>query len=201
MPEKPLLHLWSENCNGTRRVLVITHHAEDRSTLAVERFSRLKPEHMEIVSAFYDRGAKEISREDFCEQFPDETIEKISVAADLEHSLSGIYTRGILRRGSASVAFLAVPEAESQDALESSLTYGLLRLERLRQSVRRSPLAMLRLILPKGKSQALANRTRALDGRVALQVFELDPLREVLETVDPCASGNVGSWLVLRRDA
>ena len=47
----------------------------------------------------------------------------------------------------------------------------------------------------------LANRLRALDGRVALQVFELDPLREVLEPVDPCASGNVTSWLVPRREA
>ena len=196
-PEKPLLHLWSDNCNVTRRVLAITHNAEDRLGLAVERFGRAKPERMEIVSLLYERGVKETSREDFCEhlrrilaeQFPDETIEKISVAADLEHSLSGIYTRGILRRGSTSIAFLAVASTESQDALESSLTYGLLWLERSRQSVRRAPLATLRLILPKGKSQVLANRLRALDGRVALQIFELDPLREVLEPVDPCASG------------
>lgn len=37
MPEKPLLDLWSENCNVTRRVLATTHHAKDRQTLAVER--------------------------------------------------------------------------------------------------------------------------------------------------------------------
>jgi len=208
-PERPLLHLWSVNCNVTRRVLAITHHAEDRLTLAVERFGRVKPERMEIVSLLHERGAKEISREDFCdrlrrilaEQFPDENIERISVAADLEHSLSGIYARGILRRGSASIALLAVPAGESQDALESSLTHGLLWLERSRQSVRRAQLATLRLILPKGKSQVLANRLRALDGRVALQIFELDPLREVLEPADPCAGGNVASWLVPRRDA
>ena len=133
-PGKPLLHLWSENCNVTRRVLAITHHAEDRLALAVERLGRVKPERMEIVSLLYERGAKEISREEFCErlrrifaeQFPDESIEKISIAADLEHSLSGVYTRGILRRGSASIAFLAVSATESQVALESSLSYGLL---------------------------------------------------------------------------
>ena len=72
------------------------------------------------------------------EQFPDETLEKISVAQDLEHSLSKIYTRGILHRGSAHVAFLAVPEGESQDVLESSLTYGLLWLEKSRQSASRA---------------------------------------------------------------
>lgn len=207
--EKPLLHLWSENCNVTRRVVAITSHAEDRLALAVERFGRVKAERMEIVSLRHERGAKEISREGFCdrlrrilsEQFPDETIEKIAVAADLEHSLSGIYTRGILRRGSSSIAFLAVPEGESPDALESSLTYALLWFERSRQSVRRAHLATLRLVLPKGKSSVLANRLRALDGRVALQVFELDSLREVLEPVEPCAGGNVTSWLVPRRDA
>lgn len=82
--EKPLLHLWSENCNVTRRVLAITHHAENRLTLAVERFGRLKPERMELVRLEFSRGEREVSREGFCErlrrilaeQFPDETLEK-----------------------------------------------------------------------------------------------------------------------------
>jgi hypothetical protein len=64
--------------------------------------------------------------------------------------------------GSSQAAFLAVPEGESQDALESSLTYGLLWLEKSRQSAKRAALAALRLILPKGKSAILANRLRAL---------------------------------------
>jgi hypothetical protein len=207
--EKPLLHLWSENCNVTRRVLAITHTAEDRLALAVERFGRLKPERLEIISLPFARGAKEMSREGFCdrlrrilaEQFPDETIEKISVASDLEHSLSGIYVRGVLRRGSSSVAFLAVPEGESQEALDSSLTYGLLWLERSRQSAPRLQLAALRLIVPSGRCDALANRLSALDGRVIIQIFELNSQRESLEQVNPCASGNVASWLVPRRDA
>jgi hypothetical protein len=207
--EKPLLHLWSENCNVTRRVVAITGNSQDRLALAVERFGRIKPEHMEIVRLERAPGPRDLSREGYCEQlrrilaeqFPDETLEKISVAQDLEHSLSKIYTRGILHRGSSQVAFLAVPEGESQDALESSLTYGLLWLEKSRQSAKRAGLAALRLILPKGKSAILANRLRALDARLAVEVFELDPLRETLERVDPCASGNVASWLVPRREA
>jgi hypothetical protein len=207
--EKPLLHLWSANCNVTRRVLAITHHAENHLTLAVERFGRVKPERMELVRLDYARAEKTISREEFCErlrrilaeQFPDETLEKISVGQDLEHSLSRIYARGILRRGSTSAAFLAVPEGESQDALESSLTFGLLWLEKSRQSAKRASLGGLRLIVPLGKSGALANRLRAIDNRLTVQIFELDPLRETLERVDPCASGNVASWLVPRREA
>jgi hypothetical protein len=204
--EKPLLHLWSENCNVTRRVVAITGTSHDHLALAVERFGRLKPERMEIVRLEYAPGPRDLSREGYCEQlrrilaeqFPDESLEKISVAQDLEHSLSKIYTRGILRRGSAHVAFLAVPEGESQDALESSLTYGLLWLEKSRQSAKRA--ATLRLILPKGKSTILANRLRALDEQLAVEVYELDPQRETLERVDPCASGNVASCLVPRRE-
>lgn len=41
--EKPLLHLWSANCNLTRRVLAITDHSEQRLALAVERFGRANP--------------------------------------------------------------------------------------------------------------------------------------------------------------
>ncbi|HKM66826.1 MAG TPA: hypothetical protein VJX70_06640 [Candidatus Acidoferrum sp.] len=207
--EKPLLHLWSENCNVTRRVLAITSNAEDRVALAVERFGRIKPERMEIVRLEFARSTRELSRESYCEQlrrilaeqFPDEILEKISVAPDLEHSLSRIYTRGILRRGSAHIAFLAVTGAESPDAFESSLTYGLLWLERSRQSAKRGTLAALRLILPKGKAGMLANRLQALSQGAAVQIYELDALRETLEQVEPCASGNVASRLVPRRES
>lgn len=207
--ERPLLHLWSDNCNVTRRVLAINHSAHDRLSLAVERFGRLKPERLELVRLEFARTERDLSREAFCErlkrilaeQFPDETLEKISLAPDLEHSLSKIYVRGILRRGSTSAAFLAVPEGESPDALESSLTYALLWFERSRQTAKHSGLASLRLILPKGKSGALANRLRALDTRIAVRIFELDFQSETLQPVDPRASGNIAFWLVPRRDA
>src|SRR6202795_4371605 len=193
--EKPLLHLWSDNCNVTRRVVAITDNSQDRLALAVERFGRVKPERMEIVRLERAPGPRDLSREAYCEQlrrtlaeqFPAETREKI-------------YPRGILHRGSAQAAFLAVPEGESQDALESSLTYGLLWLEKSRQFAKRAALATLRLILPKGKSAILANRLRALDERLAVEVYELDPRRETLERVEPGASGNVASWLVPRRE-
>jgi hypothetical protein len=54
------------------------------------------------------------------EQFPDETLEKISVAQDLEHSLSKIYMRGILYRGSAHVAFLVGPRANPRTSWKAA---------------------------------------------------------------------------------
>lgn len=108
--EKPLLHLWAENCNLTRRVVAIADQSEGRLLLAVERFGRTEPERMELVRLNFKRSPKQISREDFCEQlrrilaeqFPDETVEKLSIAADLEHSLSRVYARGISLRGAAN---------------------------------------------------------------------------------------------------
>lgn len=208
-PAKPLLHLWSETCNVTRRVLAISDQSDGRVLLAVECFGRTKPQRLEIIRLSYERNAKGVSREDFCEQlrrilaerFPDETLEKLSIAADLEHSLSRVYARGISRKGMALYAFLAVPDEETPEALESSLTYGLLWLDRARQSGGRGNLSGLRLILPKGKAAALAARLHAIDPRLALQVYERDAQRETLERVDPCANGNIGTWLVPRRES
>jgi hypothetical protein len=76
----------------------------------------------------------------------------------------------------------------------------LLWLEKSRQSAKRGALAALRLIFPKGKSAIRANRLRALDERLAVEVYELDPQRETLQRVNPCATGNIASWLAPRRE-
>jgi len=207
--QKPLLHLWAENCNVTRRVVAITDQSAERLMLAVERFGRTGPARMEIVRLGFKRSAKQISREDFCEQlrrilaegFPDETVEKLSSGADLEHSLSRVYARGISRKGATSCAFLAVPEGETPDAIESSLTFALLWLERARQAGGHGNVSFLRLILPEGKSRLLAHQLGALNPRLAVQIYELNSLHERVERVDPCSNGNVSSWLVPQRES
>jgi len=206
---KPLLHVWAENCNVTRRVISIADQSQEHILLAVDRFGRSRPERLEIVRLDFERPAKEISREDYCgrlrrilaEQFPDETVERLSIAADLEHSLSCVYARGISRKGAMRCVFLAVPEGETQDAIESSLTYALLWLERARQTGGRKNLSSLRLILPKGKAGSLSHRLAALNPRFAVQVFELNPLDERIERIDLCSNGNVSSWLVPHRES
>src|SRR5579863_9966526 len=122
--EKPLLHLWSENHNLTRRVLAITDHSEQRLALAVERFGRAKPDRLEFIRLERERAQRHLSREAFCEflghllaeQFPDESVESLTASPDLEHSISGSYARGLLRRGSSLVAVLAIPDGEAPGA-------------------------------------------------------------------------------------
>src|SRR3984957_13297526 len=68
--EKPLLHLWSENCNVTRRVVAITDNSQDRLALAVERFGRVMPERMEIVRLERTPGPRALSPEGYCAPSP-----------------------------------------------------------------------------------------------------------------------------------
>jgi len=207
--EKPLLHLWSERFNLTRRVLAITDHSEQRLALAVERFGRSKPDRLEFIRREFERGARELSREEFrdrlthllAEQFPDEKIESLAVSPDLEHSLSGNYARGILRRGSAYVAVLAVPGGESSDATDNSLTFALLWLRRARQSGCRGAITGLRLILPKHSCSTVAHRLSALDPKLGLELYEHDPALNILEKIDPRRAGNLDTWLVPHRES
>lgn len=90
----------------------------------------------------FARSLKTISREGFCEQLrrilaeqcPDETLEKLSIASDQEHTLLRAYARGTAGRGACRCAFLALPEGETPDAIESSLTCALLWLDRARKA-------------------------------------------------------------------
>jgi len=204
---KPLLHLWSENHNLTRRVLAITEHSDDRLSLAVERFGRPRPERLEFLRIDFERSPRELSREAFCqhlaalcaEQFPDETVESLTTSADLEHSLSGNYVRGVLRRGSLRTALLALPDIASQELPSRSVTFALLWLDRLRQS-RGGHVTGLRLIVPRGAAPSVAQILPALDGKLNISLYEYDRMREALEEVNPHALANFESWLVPLRE-
>lgn len=207
--EKPLLHLWAERFNVTRRVLAITEQSDQRLVLAVERFGRAKPDRLEFVRREFERGARQLSREEFCErlrallaeQFPDDTVESLTISADLEHSLSGNYARGVLRRGSLLYAVLAVPAGESSDITDNCLTFGLLWLSRLRHSHARGTIAGLRLIVPKNTARTVAHRFGALDSRQTVDLYEHEPVLNALERIDPRSAGNVDTWLVPARES
>ena len=207
--EKPLLHLWSEHFNLTRRVLAITDHSEQRLALAVERFGRTKPDRLEFVRREFERGDRALSRQAFrdrlahllAEQFPDETLESLAISPDLEHSLSGNYARGILRHGSAHVAVLAVPAGESSDTTGNSLTFALLWLHRARQMNYRGTVTGVRLILPKDASHIVAHRLAALNPQLAIELYEHDPALNILEKIDPRRAGNLDTWLVPHRES
>jgi hypothetical protein len=207
-PEKPLLHFWGDQYNVTRRVVGVSQREERRLVLSVERFGHAKPGRLEFVYVDFTRSPRKLSREQAVErlrdvlarEFPDEQLESLTTAANLEHSLSGNYARGILRRGSSSWAVLGVAQDGPADTVEEALTYGLLWLDRARQTHRRGPLNGLRMILPKGTGRAVAHRCRALRPQLSVEVYELDPVLETVQRIDPRSAGNADSWLVARRE-
>jgi hypothetical protein len=160
--ERPLLHLWSDNCNLTRRVLSIDAKSNDRLALAVEQFGRSKPARMEIVRLAYSRSARQLSREEFCaqlrrilaEQFSDETVEKLSTAAD-RRVVGGSRRRNSGRHRKQPDVRVVVVRSLPPTASGKNLN-------------------ALRLFLPKGQAAALAHRVAALHPRLQLQLFELD---------------------------
>jgi hypothetical protein len=207
--EKHLLHIWSEQYNLTRRVIAITDHSEARVVLAVERFGRSRPDRLEFVRTEFERSARKLVREEYCEElknllvkeFPDETLESLTTSADLEHSLSGNYARGALKRGSSHTAFLAVPDGETQDTVNNSLTFALLWLERTRNSGYRGSICGLRLIVPKDSCGIVAHRLAGVRVGLPITLYERDAAREALEVIDPRRAGNLITWLVPRRES
>jgi len=207
--EKPLLHLWSEQFQLTRRVLAITDHSEHRLALAVERFGRTKPDRLEFIRKDFERSARELSREEFrdrltrllAEQFPGETLESLTVSPDLEHSLSGNYARGLLRRGSEYAAVLAVPDGESSDTADNSLTFALLWLLRARQAHHHGMIQTLRILLPKNATRTVAHRLEALGPHCVVDLYERNPALETLEKIDPRRAANLDTWLVPHRES
>jgi hypothetical protein len=187
----------------------ITDHSDQRLALAVERFGRAKPDRLEFIRLEFERAQRDLSREAFCdslgrllaEQFPDETLESLTASPDLEHSISGNYARGLLRRGSSHFAVLGVPDGESTDTVESSLTFALLWLERARNASRRGTINALRLILPKGAARHVANRAAVLTPDLCLELYERDGVRETLEKIDLRHAGNQETWLVPHRES
>jgi len=207
--ERPLLHIWSEQYNLTRRILGITDHSEGRLVLAVERFGRRKPDRIEFVRLEFEPRARDLSRAEFCErlrriliaQFPDDLLESLTISADLEHTLSGNYARGLFRRGSSWTPFLAVPEGESADTVRNSVAFGLLWLDRARQLNRRGTVSGLRLILPQKSSSAVAQLLSAVDSSVPISVWELDSVRETLHAIDPGSAMNLDIRIVPHRES
>ena len=207
--EKPLLHLWSENHNLTRRVLAITDHSEQRLALAVECFGRSKPDRLEFLRVEFDRSPVELSRDAFAEsvkrlcerEFPDDSLESLSMAADLEHSLSGNFVRGVMRRAREARALFVVPDPqEAQDAARC-LTFALLWLDRLQQSADRRAISGLRIVLPAGSAAPLAHLLAALRSDLRVELFERDAVMETLQKVDPSEVANFSSWLVPARES
>jgi hypothetical protein len=202
-----LLHLWSAERTLARRVVRIAEQSPQRLVIEAEHFGRTKPDRLEFTTGC-ERPAARLTREQFREaftellhaQFPDEEIVALTASADLEHSLSGRYTRALLRSRDANWAALAVAPSESAAAIDAALTFGLLWMDYSRGRTKTGRFAGLRLFLPEGAGALLAHRAKALRASMSVEFYELNPALGRARRVDANALGNVMTWLVPRRE-
>jgi hypothetical protein len=202
-----LLHLWSAERTLARRVVRIAEQSADRLVIEAEHFGRTKPDRLEFTAGG-ERPAARLTREQFREafgellhaQFPDEEIVALASSADLEHSLSGRYTRALLQGRDASWAVLAVAPSEGAAAIDAALTFGLLWMDYARGRAKAGRFAGLRLFLPEGTGKLLAHRAKALRASMNIEFYELNSALGRARRVDANALGNVMTWLVARRE-
>lgn len=148
-----LLHLWSEQCSEIRSITQIVREEPERLALEVSRLGRPRPAKLEFLAVRRKPAATRLTREQFrirfreilSQRFPDETVAALTAAADLEHSLSGSYVRGLIRGGSDAWAVLGAAPAENSSVYDGLLTFGLIWLDRARQSSNGNQIAGLRL--------------------------------------------------------
>lgn len=202
---KCVLHLWSQERNAVRRVL----DAEEKSgilRLSVQRFGQASPSVLELCRDRDQRSAatrksargayRRLLERALAKNFPDHTPERLTSAMDLEKSFGPIYTRGLLRRGQTSFAVLGVNAGEMQAAVDATLTFGLLWLDRCRQQAR-GVVEGLKLFLPPGTAAIVRERMAHLDHAAAkFALYELDERELTATEVDCRDRGNIATRLV-----
>ena len=209
---KCVLHLWSDERNAVRRVL----DAELKPRLlrlSVLRFGQSQPTILEICADRDQRSAtalrairaryKQIFERLLLREFHGYKLESLSNRADLEHSISPVYTRGLLRQGQSAFAVLGVSAEETQPSIDAALTFGILWMHRQREQLAgRAHVAGLKLFVPAGRNQILRQRMAHLNRDAAKwQLYELDERAETCAPLDCDDSGNIETRLVRAVDA
>lgn len=206
--EAALLHLWSTQQSLVRRVLRVAEESRDRVVLEVSRFGYARHAQLEFVAGGAPRETRRVEREQFSnrlrriltDRFPDETVESLATSADLHHSISGSYTRGVVRRASEAYAVFGASPNEDSATIDGILTFGLIWLQHTRDRARRYLVHGLRLFLPRGSSSVTAHRMAALASPQEVELYEYEPLYWRVRRIARSDAGNLATWIVPRRE-
>jgi hypothetical protein len=203
-----LLHLWSGQQSQVRRVLRVAEESRDRFVLEVSRLGYTRNAKLEFVACGARHETRRVEREQFSarlrriltDHFPDETVESLATSADLHHSISGSYARGLVRRGSAAFAVLAASPNEDAATIDGILTFGLIWLQHTRDHARRYSVHGLRLFLPLRSCSITAHRMTALASPQEVELYEYDPVHWRIKRIARSNAGNLDTRIVARRE-
>lgn len=200
-PDAIVLEAWNEETNLARRITGVKQERPGRLDLTVERFGR-KSGVISLVDIEHPAGAvaeRTAQRREFREQFgrflrrrfTDWRLVELTTEADLEHSLSPVYPRALLRQGTRALAALGAPVGSGGGAL----SFGLIWLDYLRRREPSLAIEGLVLYLPLEDAATTCLRLRWLDpGAARYWVFAHGPGR-FEEAIDPQDYGNIDTRL------
>jgi len=203
--KNPLLHLWSDERNLTRRLLDVKEQTPFRIVLEVQRFGRAKPSKFELIRPDSPRVPVRVAREKFRlalrrileKNFPDAQVQSLTTNPDMANSFSGVYVRGGMLDQKKIWAIFAVRPGESATAIKDSLAYAVLWLDRVRANSTRHAVEGIRLIVPEGSSSLICERILGLAPSARTEVYELVESEGLLRKMDT-GEGNLQSWLIPR---
>lgn len=198
-----VLHVWSEEGDLIRHVVNVTVR-KTGMRLHVLRMGQTKPQTLELHPQQRRLpNQRDTTRTRYIpllerllpQYFPEEKVEGLRTAMDLERSFGPAYARGMMVCGNRAWALIAINGEESPALIDGILTLGVLWLHYCReQGNGRRVVEGLRLILPRGKSALTASRLHWMHPRAAQwELYELDEKAEKLYRREPGDQGNVDS--------
>jgi hypothetical protein len=201
-----MLHVWSEDRDLIRQVIQVTVR-KTGLRLHVMRMGQTKPQTLELMPQQRRLpNRKETTRTKFIpllerllpQYFPQERVEGLRTAMDLERSFGPAYARGLMVCGTRAWAVIAINADESQALVDGILTLGVLWLHHCReQNGGRRMIEGLRLFLPQGRSAITSTRLAWMNPRAAQwELYELDEKAETLARRDARDHGNLDSRMV-----
>jgi hypothetical protein len=203
-----LLHLWSAQQSLVRRVVRVAEESPGHVVVEVARLGHSRHARLEFVAGGARREPRRVDREQFrtrlrqilTDRFPDEIVDSLVTSADLHHSISGSYTRGLMRHGSETYALLGAAPDEDGPTIDRILTFGLIWLDHVRGRAQGESVRGLRLFLPTGHAAVTAHRLTALARPHEIELYEYDPLQWRVRRVPISDAGNLATWILPRRE-
>ncbi|MCC7174162.1 MAG: hypothetical protein IT159_03125 [Bryobacterales bacterium] len=173
--ERLSVQAWDRDRNLVRRVLGLGEERPGKLELVIEKFPKREGRILLLDAARPSmrsapaKGRRLAFRERFRRllgrSFPGWKVAELSTELDLEHSLSSLYPRALLRRGmSGRAAIASPPEGPPADGV---LSFGLVWLDHLRRREPRLTIEGLTVFLPEGREQSTCLRLRWLDPAAA----------------------------------
>lgn len=197
------LECWEEHRNLVRKISGIRRQVRGRLDLETERFAGRKGELLLLDRAHPGqreaarRGNRLKYREQFrlslLRQFPDWRIAELSTEPDLEHSLSPVYPRALLRKGTQAIA--AIGAAEDTLDVDGVLSFGLIWLDYLRRREKGLGIGGLVLFVPIGQENTTCHRVRHLNPQAVRCAVFVHGAGIEEEAVDPAAYTNLSTRL------